>query len=82
MTKQTLIELAHKAQSDAGSLPSFNEKVTKYIMCENTSKADPVAAFLGALIAINDSASAAVVDFNFYFNELEKVKNEIDNIKL
>lgn len=40
-----------------------------------THTADPVAAFLGALIAINDDADRAMIDFEFYFSELERVKN-------
>ena len=80
MTKQELIQLAHEAQNDAGRLVSFNEKVTKYIQAENTAKADPVAAFLGALIAINDDADTAIEDMAFYFSELKKVKQALQNI--
>ena len=45
-----------------------------------TNKADPVAAFLGALIAIDDSAFSAVQHMDFYFSELQRVKNAFDNL--
>lgn len=79
MTKQKFIEISHAAQNDAGSLPNFNYKVTKYNNAENTNKADPVAAFLGALIAINDDADKAIDDFDFYFEELSRVKTAFKN---
>lgn len=78
MNTQELIELAHKSQADAGSLINFNEKVTRYIAAESTTKADPVAAFLGALISASDDTDAAIESFNFYFEELERVKDTLD----
>lgn len=78
MTKQDIIKIAHEAQADAGSLISFNQKVTDYMHSNFTNKADPVAAFLGALIAIDDSAFSAVQHMDFYFSELQRVKNAFD----
>ena len=60
MNKQELIKIAHEAQFDAGNLTKFNENVTKYMYADFTHKADPVAAFLGALIAINNDADRAI----------------------
>ena len=57
MKKQELIEIAHEAQAVAGSLAKFNELTTKYMHTEFTSKADPVAAFLGALKANHNDGS-------------------------
>ena len=79
MTKQEFITIAHEVQCDAGSLPSFSEKVTKYMYSEFTTKADPVAAFLGALMAINDDADQAIEDFDFYFSELKRAKEALKN---
>ncbi len=78
MTKQELIKIAHEAQADAGSLVNFNEKVTKYMASDFSRHADPVAAFLGALISINDDADKAIEDFNFYFSELQRVKQALN----
>lgn len=77
MTKQDLINIAHEAQCDAGSLVKFNEQVTKYMYADFTHRADPVAAFLGALIAINDDADKALKDIEFYFSELKRVKEAL-----
>lgn len=79
MTKQELITIAHFAQHDAGDLSAFNEKVTKYMYADFTYKADPVAAFLGALMAINDSADKAIEDMDFYFAELKRAKEALLN---
>jgi len=80
MTKQELIELCHEAQTDVGSLSRFNEKVTKYMYAEWSYKADPVAAFIGALMAINDDANCAVDDFGYYFQQLTYVKDAINEL--
>lgn len=80
MNKQELIKIAHEAQFDAGNLTKFNENVTKYMYADFTHKADPVAAFLGALIAINNDADRAIEDMDFYFSELERVKEAFKNI--
>ena len=77
MKKQELIEIAYEAQADAGSLAKFNELTTKYMHTEFTSKADPVATFLGALIAINGDANKAIEDMDFYFSELTRVKEAL-----
>lgn len=72
LTKQDIINISHAAQKDAGGIKNFNSKVTLYM---DVRPADPVAAFLGALISGN--IDDIEQDFDFYFSELNRVREAL-----
>lgn len=65
------IEIAHKAQADAGSLDNFEMKTLQY-MNATVASADPVAAFLGALLDCERSVEESVNSVDYYMDELNR----------
>lgn len=75
MGQQEFIDKCHAAQHDAGGPEHFNTVMGKAIeVCSDENLNDPVAAFLGALIA-NEGGDikAAIGAMPFWFGELRRV---------